>query len=75
MMSICTALPQLLTCLDVEKRQGKENGCEENHDQVLHICVSHFQPGDDAAGLATELGILLTVESFFRSNSSIGEFS
>jgi hypothetical protein len=44
MMSICTGLPQLLTCLDVEKRQGEKNGCEEKHEQILHVRISHFQP-------------------------------
>jgi hypothetical protein len=29
-------LPQLLACLDVEKRQGKENCGEQQHDCILH---------------------------------------
>jgi hypothetical protein len=29
-------LPQLLTGLDVEKGDGKENGGEEKHDEILH---------------------------------------
>jgi hypothetical protein len=29
-------LPQLVACLDVEKRQGEENGGVEQHQQILH---------------------------------------
>jgi hypothetical protein len=29
-------LPQLLAGLDVEKRQGKENYCEQQHRYILH---------------------------------------
>jgi hypothetical protein len=36
-MSICIELPQLLACLDVEKRHGKENYGEEQHNQILHF--------------------------------------
>jgi hypothetical protein len=35
-MSICIELPQLLACLDVKERHGKENYGEEQHDQILH---------------------------------------
>jgi hypothetical protein len=33
---MCIALPQLLACLDVEKRQDKENKREQKHGCVLH---------------------------------------
>jgi hypothetical protein len=29
-------LPQLLACLDVEKRQDKEDCCEQQHPNILH---------------------------------------
>jgi hypothetical protein len=29
-------LPQLLACLDVQKRQGKEDNGEGDHDYILH---------------------------------------
>jgi hypothetical protein len=29
-------LPQLLTCLDVQKRQAEENYREQQHRQILH---------------------------------------
>ena len=32
-------LPQLLTGLDVKKGHGEENGCEEEHGQILHIAI------------------------------------
>jgi hypothetical protein len=35
-------LPQLLAGLDVEKRQDEENYREQEHDQILHLEVSHF---------------------------------
>jgi hypothetical protein len=34
--SICMGLPQLLACLDVEKRHGEENNGEEQHHSILH---------------------------------------
>jgi hypothetical protein len=33
---VSMGLPQLLACLDVEKRQGEENRREEQHRQILH---------------------------------------
>jgi hypothetical protein len=35
-------LPQLLACLDVEKRQGEENYREQQHRYILHrsSCIS-----------------------------------
>jgi hypothetical protein len=29
-------LPQLLACLNVEKRHGEEDGCVKEHEQILH---------------------------------------
>jgi hypothetical protein len=46
-------LPQFLASLDVEKRHGKENGSEKQHDQVLHgRYQSSPAHGRDLAGRA-----------------------
>src|ERR1017187_10477751 len=37
--SICIELPQLLACLDVEKRHGEENYGEQYHHCILHLRV------------------------------------
>jgi hypothetical protein len=36
-------LPQLLTDLDVKKRQGEENDREEQHRQILHCGPREFR--------------------------------
>ncbi|WP_348261517.1 hypothetical protein P8935_17150 [Telmatobacter sp. DSM 110680] len=32
-------LPQLLTGLHIKKGHGKENGCKEEHGQILHATI------------------------------------
>src|SRR5579863_1934606 len=38
-------LPQLLACLDVEKRQSEENSGVEQHEYVLHAESPELRPG------------------------------
>jgi hypothetical protein len=47
-------LPQLLACLDVEKRHGKENYGEQHHDEILHSRSLNSRPDFLNAGLVLE---------------------